>query len=170
MASGKSTVGPRLADALRYAFLDLDDAIEARAGCSIPDLFAREGEGAFRALEREALRETARRERVVVALGGGALTREDNLRWARAHGTIVYLRVPASVLVRRLQAGRPERPLLLDEAGTPLADADLRHRVQSMLDERSPYYEQADLVVDGSPSVRVVTRAILDALTRQENG
>ena len=169
MASGKSTVGPRLADALSYAFLDLDDAIEARAGCSIPDLFAREGEAAVRELERRLLRETAGRERVVVALGGGALTKEDNLRWARAHGTVVYLRVPADVLVRRLQAARPDRPLLLDEAGAPLEPDALRHRIQTMLDERVAMYERADLIVDGDQSVRAVTRTLLDALTQQHS-
>lgn len=167
MASGKSTIGPRLAEALGYAFLDLDNAIEARVGCSIPTLFEREGEAAFRQAEAAALRETAQRECIVVALGGGALTYEDNLRWTLAHGAVVYLRVSVELLVQRLRASGTGRPLLLDDAGHPLGVAALRRRIRTMLEAREAVYEQAPITVEAEHSPPTVTQAILDALTQQ---
>ena len=168
MASGKSTVGPRLAEALGYVFLDLDEVIEERVGMSIPALFERRGEATFRQVEAAMLRATTERERIVVALGGGALTREDNLRWALRHGTVVYLRVPVEVLADRLQASGTGRPLLLDEQGAPLDEDALRTRIRTMLDRRDPYYRQADVVVAAHPPADAVTEAVLRSLRQHE--
>ena len=166
MGSGKSTVGPRLATALGYSFIDLDEAIEHRAGRPIRQLFAEEGEAAFRQLERELLRETTVREHLVVALGGGALTFEENLRLALGAGRVVYLRASADVLARRLRSGRAVRPLLLGDDGRPLSDADLRARIEAMLERRAPFYERAHLAVDAGRAPDVTVRAIVDALAR----
>ncbi|GIV62132.1 shikimate kinase [Rhodocaloribacter litoris] len=168
MGSGKSTVGPRVAAVLGYAFYDLDALIEARAEKPIPQLFAEEGEAAFRALEARVLRETARRSRVVFALGGGALADEDNLGWALAHGTVVYLRVPPAVLVGRLRAGQALRPLLCDARGVPLPPEALRGRVEALLARREPYYLRAHVVVDAgdldaAQTVAAVLQALADA-------
>src|SRR5262245_12143088 len=78
MASGKSTVGPALAARLDRQFIDLDRVIEAKVGCAIVELIAREGEERFRQIETAALREAAARGAAVIAPGGGAITRAEN--------------------------------------------------------------------------------------------
>lgn len=161
MASGKSTVGPRLAGRLGLDFLDLDTVIEAQAGRSIPDIFEAGGEPAFRQREAEALRATAQQGGIVVALGGGALVDADNLAFAKAHGTVVYLRVPVDELVRRLEDQATERPLLQDETGTPLSVEAMRTRIASMLADRRRFYEQAHVAVDAAQPVEQVIAAVV---------
>ncbi len=80
MASGKTTVGRLLAERLEWAFVDLDKLIEDGAAQTVADIFAAEGEAGFRKRETEALREVAKRRKTVVATGGGAPCREENLR------------------------------------------------------------------------------------------
>jgi shikimate kinase len=150
--SGKSAVGPPLANRLGYRFLDLDDEVRRISGRTPAELF-REGEAAFREVERRALEATLRASGLVVATGGGVLTQPNALSLIMRSGAFVYLRVPVAVSVERL-AGRADRPLLLDEAGAPLAAELLRRRLAVMLDAREPDYKRADFVVDagqGSP-------------------
>lgn len=168
MGSGKSTVGPALAEALGYGFVDLDELIEDRAGRTIPVLFAEEGETGFRKLEAELLREVAGQEQVVVALGGGALTFEANLRCALAAGVVVYLRVPTEQLTKRLLAIGSGRPLLMGSEGRPLGEFDLRARIDFLVAAREPFYNRAQLTVDvgemgPEETVRAVIMAISDA-------
>ena len=171
MGSGKSTVGPILANVLGYAFVDLDEVISVQAGKPIPRIFAEEGEAAFRALEASALRETAGRERLVVALGGGALAAEDNLRWTLDHGIIVYLRVSLDQLIRRLRRGRAVRPLLLDDAGHLLSTAALREKINAMMDRRAPFYERAQIVVDiNNQRVGITVDEVMKALRKYGKG
>lgn len=148
MGSGKSTIGPILGNVLGYSFVDLDDAIEAKAGKPVRHIFAEEGEAVFRALEASAMRETGNRQRLVVALGGGALTIEENLVWALDHGIVIYLRVPVKQLVQRLRRSRTVRPLLRDASGRLLSATALRDKVAALMDRREPFYLQAHLVVD----------------------
>ena len=148
MGSGKSTIGPILANVLGYAFVDLDEAIARQAGRPVQRIFAEEGETAFRKLEREALRETGQREPIVVAVGGGALTFEENLQWALANGVVVYLYVSLDDLLGRLIHGRTVRPLLLDDTGEVMLEADLREKVTDMMARREPFYRQAHLIVE----------------------
>lgn len=166
MGSGKSTVGPILANAIGYSFADLDEHIERRAGRTIPELFEQEGEAKFRALETEQLRETAERPYIVVALGGGALVAEANRRLARSHGTVIYLHVPTDQLVRRLRRGSTERPLLTDEAGEPLSERALHGQVEAMMAERLPLYrEAAHVIIEvGARRVEDTVEAVLEAL------
>lgn len=164
MGSGKSTVGPRVAETLGYAYLDLDYVIAKEAGRSIPELFAAEGEAAFRTAEREALHRTAQYDRLVVALGGGALVDAENLPWALAHGLVVYLRVGAGELVRRLYDDR-DRPLLLNEDGQPRDRDALKAHVEALLAARDPFYRQAHVTVDaGAPSVTETVDAVVRAI------
>lgn len=169
MGSGKSTIGPILANAIGYGFIDLDEHIERRAGKTIPELFEQEGEAAFRALEAELLRETTERPYVVVALGGGALVAPGNRQLARAHGAVIYLHVPPDQLIRRLRRGSADRPLLTDDEGNPLTVAHLRDRVEGMLRERLPLYrEAAHVTVNvGGGRVEDTVEAVMEALREQ---
>jgi shikimate kinase len=169
MGSGKSTIGPLVANVLGYHFIDLDDAIEARAGRSIPDIFEEQGEAAFRALEAEALVDTLRRDRIVVAVGGGALTFEVNLQRALHHGTVVYLRITVEQVLQRLVRSAHERPLLRDGRGRRLPVAALRRKITDMMAGREPFYRRAHITIDVGDgrvgdTVEKVVRALHDPL------
>ncbi|MBI4762628.1 MAG: 3-dehydroquinate synthase [Chloroflexota bacterium] len=148
--TGKTTIGQRLADNLRLPFIDLDRLIESRAGMSIPQIMEREGETAFRDMETAALREIALapnpsplgRGETVIALGGGALLREENRAIAEASGVIILLMAEMETLHARLNADPHQRPLL---AG------DLRQKLTSLLAARKEHYASfpVRLHVDG---------------------
>lgn len=142
MGAGKSTVGRILAEHLGLEFLDTDDLIAARAGLSIPEIFARVGEEGFREREREAVAEVSRRRGLVVALGGGAPMDEGNWRVLRETGITVYLRESPEILAARL-AGDGSRPLLSGHEGRARLE-----RIRSLLLVREPRYLEADLVVE----------------------
>ncbi len=101
---GKTTVGRELAELTGKTFVDMDEAIVERAGCSIPEIFAERGEAGFRQLEEEVCRELSCRTGTVLATGGGVVTRQQNIRNLRQNGRIFYLRRPLDQLSRE---GRP---------------------------------------------------------------
>ncbi len=162
MGCGKSTLGPPLADELQLGFLDLDDIIAERAGRNLATIFAQDGEAHFRALEAAALRATV--PGFVYALGGGALVREDNLQWARRHGIIVFMKVPAEELQRRLEADEQVRPLLLDARGQRLTSAALYSRIVRMLGRRAPYYQRAHITVPSTMAPSMLIGALAGAV------
>lgn len=112
-ASGKTTLGRRIAERLGVSFVDLDDAIASASGCTIPEIFASRGEGAFRDLESETLAEVVKRgDAGVVALGGGALLRDANRALCESSGTVLCLETPSEdELVRRIGSAAGSRPL-----------------------------------------------------------
>jgi shikimate kinase len=147
MGSGKSTVGPILANTLGYDFVDLDRTIEQAEEMSIGELFRLRGEDFFRRRERELIGQLSRDRRLVIALGGGAVVDPANREIIRTTGILVYLRVPKELLMKRLQY-REDRPLLTDAGGSRLSEGDLRQRVEALLRTREPFYAKADLIVD----------------------
>ena len=158
MGSGKSTAGRHLAELLGYRFLDADSSIEQVAGRPIPEIFAREGEAGFRQLEAAVLNQIASWHSLVVATGGGVVTRPEN--WGQLHqGVVIWLDAPEALLLERLSGDPTPRPLL--QADDPAA------RLQALVAERRPLYAQADLhiVQDGRPAEQVAAQ-ILEALPR----
>jgi shikimate kinase len=147
MGSGKSTIGPILANAIGFTFIDLDSVIESGAAMSIGELFRREGEQGFRKRERSALLVASKNSRVVIGLGGGALTDAGSLAIVRDTGIVIYLRLPAAVLTARLK-GRHGRPLLEDNSGNPLPPVELNKRITTLLASREHLYMQAEIIVD----------------------
>ena len=97
-ASGKTTTGRTLAQRLDMPFFDCDEAIEATAGCSVSDIFARRGEAYFRELEHQTLETLGRKEGCVIATGGGAVLRAQNVRALRQNGVVVYIDRPLGQL------------------------------------------------------------------------
>jgi len=135
MASGKTTVGRLLAERLQWAFVDLDKVIEEGAGKTVANIFAAEGEAGFRKRETQALLEVASRKKTVVATGGGAPCRDENLRAMLAAGRVFWLEVSAEAAVER--AGRVSGRPLLDGVADPVAAA------RELLEARRPFYSQA---------------------------
>lgn len=160
MASGKSSVGPRVAARIGYTFIDLDRLIRAHDGRSIPAIFAEDGEETFRALERDALRKTADSDDLVVALGGGALVDESNRSFAKEHGRVVYLEVDEDAVLERVGDEADQRPLLQDENGVPLPPEQMRERIERMMDERKAAYTDAHATIDATPPIDDVVDAV----------
>ena len=112
MGSGKSTAGRRLARLLGYAFTDLDEMIESKYHITIPDIFSRYDEAAFRKVEHETLKETFDLNDCVIATGGGTPCFYNNMELINRHGTSVYLDMHPRSLYTRLMNSRKRRPLL----------------------------------------------------------
>ena len=111
MGAGKSTVGRGLAKALGRRFVELDDLIERRLGISIPQVFAQMGEEGFRSAETAELKRVAKKQRLVVATGGGLPMREENRRLMRQSGRILNLKASLKTCRGRLgEQARPDRP------------------------------------------------------------
>jgi shikimate kinase len=116
MASGKSTVGPMLAEKLGLEFIDLDQLIAAKTGCAIAELINREGEERFREIEARTLHEAVSRGAAIIAPGGGAITREENRELMSRSGVTVWLDAPFDLCWRRIRKDGATRPLAPDEA------------------------------------------------------
>jgi shikimate kinase len=118
MGSGKSTLGPLLAARLGWTFLDVDEVIEAEAGVTIAELFARHGEPAFRAREAETIARLIATDALVLALGGGAIEHEATLALLlTAPGTLlVHLEVTLATTLQRCRGTEQSRPILADQA------------------------------------------------------
>lgn len=157
MGSGKTTVGKVLADFLGCPFMDLDDLVVKKAGKSIPDIFAQDGEPAFRELEAQVLRKTVAKyaeSTAVLALGGGAVLAPASAALLHEKTVCIYLRATLDTLLARL-AG--------ETAGRPLADASLADRLAS----REPIYEETAHVIidtDGLSPDEVADEIIISAL------
>lgn len=139
MGSGKTSVGLELARRLGWEFVDTDALVERKAGRSIAEIFAQEGERTFRLLESEAVREAASRRGAVIATGGGAVLSPENREVLRSSGIVVFLNASADVLYRRV-LHETHRPLL--RVPDPVG------RIRELLEARLPFYVQADLVVE----------------------
>ena len=139
MGVGKTRVGRILARELGRCFLDTDRMVEQRADKSIAEIFADEGEAHFRQLERDCVLETCQRPDAVVALGGGAVTRADNVAAVRCAGILVCLKADVDTIFARVRR-RTNRPLL---AG--LDPQAQRAKIESLLRERAPFYDQAHI-------------------------
>ena len=157
MGSGKTTVGKVLADFLGCPFMDLDELVVKKAGKSIPEIFAQDGEPAFRQLEARLLRQTVEKyteNTVVLALGGGAVTAPASASLLREKTVCIYLRATLETLLARLEG---------ETAGRPLADASLADRLAA----REPLYEETAHVIidtDGLTPEEVADEIIISSL------
>jgi len=152
--SGKSTVGRQLARRLQLPFVDSDQAIEARLGCSIREFFELEGEARFREIESETLDALTQKGALVLSTGGGAVLRAENREHLRARGRVIYLKSHPEELIRRLRHDT-NRPLL--QVADPMA------KLRELFAARDPLYRQtAHFVVEtGRPSVATLVNMIV---------
>jgi shikimate kinase len=142
--AGKTEVARLLAPMLGWAWLDADAVLEERAGQSIRQIFAAEGEPGFRAREAALLQELSGLQDHVIATGGGVILREEN-RAALKRGAVVWLRAPADVLWQRMQAD-----VTTSERRPDLAQGG-RAEVEELLRVREPLYQACqDFTVEAS--------------------
>ena len=152
---GKSTLGRKLSKSLRMPLLDTDAMIEAAAGCSVGDIFARRGEPCFRDLEAEACRAAAGQHGVIIATGGGAVLREENMTALRASGVLFFIdRHPAQIL---RAASLEDRPLVAGDA----------QKLFRLYAERLPLYRRwADATIPNRGSRRYLARSMRQIMRR----
>lgn len=162
MGSGKTTVGKELARQLHMEFLDTDAYIEEQAGKSISDIFAEDGEAAFRKTETEVLTDLRNHVRnTVLATGGGMPLRKENAQLLKEIGRVFYLTAAPQVIYERVK-GNSDRPLLQGE--NPYG------KICSLMRERKPLYEEAaDAVIDtNSDNLEEIIRSMNVCLQREE--
>lgn len=163
--SGKTTVAQELARRMGCPWLDADVELEKRAGKSIKQIFAESGELAFRDLESAVVADLASRERHIIALGGGAILREQNRQALAGQGFVVWLQASPETLFARISADPTtgeRRPNLTAGGGL--------EEIRTLLDQRTPLYRQcADLVVDADrQDPAAIAAAIVAALTERK--
>jgi shikimate kinase len=154
MAAGKTTIGRNLARSLRCEFEDTD-AIVAREHGPVADIFAAQGEPAFREYESAAIERALRAERPkVIALGGGALTNEENRAHVEADAHSIFLKLSPERILTRVQSGARPRPML--------GPAPTLEHITSLYEARLAHYERADHIVDTNDlSDRAIVENIL---------
>jgi len=161
MGSGKSQTGPDLAKMINYAFVDTDDVIEKASKLSISDIFEKDGETAFRDLEKQVLKEIGQHHSLVIATGGGLVTVPEN--WGILHqGIVIWLDLDMKRSIKRLGSDNKKRPLLIEEDLSKTfsqiyetrkqiyLESDLRIEVE----DQSPY-EVASMIVERLPSILI---------------
>ena len=139
MGTGKTSVGRLVAESLGFDFLDTDEMIQSRTGRSIADIFAKEGEAAFRELERQVVVELSARERTVISTGGGLPTNSGNLDLLKSFALVVCLWAGPEKIWERVRH-QSHRPLL--------HDPDPQKKINELLAVRAPFYRQADVLVN----------------------
>jgi shikimate kinase len=139
MGTGKSSVGQMVAAQLHFTFLDSDHVIESRAGKTISEIFAQQGEPAFRELERNLVGELVSRKKTVISTGGGLPANPENLASLKTHALVVCLWASPEKIWERVRS-QSHRPLLQEP--DPLA------KIHSLLAEREPFYRAADVLLN----------------------
>ena len=154
MGSGKTTVGPLVAARLGWRFVDVDDVIEAEAGATIAEIFARHGEGAFREQEHATIARLASGDALVLALGGGAIEHEAtrSLLLAESETLLVHLEVELATTLRRCSGTEQSRPVLADQAN-----------LSARYKRRLPLYRMAHVSI---PVDSLTPEQVVDAILR----
>jgi len=148
MTSGKSTIGPILANVIGWTFKDLDREIEGIEGKPVVDIFSEKGEKYFRDIEHKLLIEYSDHKDLVLSLGGGTIVSKRNLELLKRTGKVVYLKSSPEMIYKRIK-NKIDRPifrdLVLSDSAKP---SDFINRIEMLLEEREPYYTSADFFID----------------------
>lgn len=150
MAAGKSTIGKKLARKLKVAFFDVDDLVVEQHG-AISDIFYAQGEAAFRRYEHDAIAHVVEEEAPgVIALGGGAVTNDENVKLLKKRTYRVFIKVPPEQILGRLRRSPRVRPLI--------GPVPSLQKIKDLYAKRMPSYSHADLVVeaDGLSAAQIV--------------
>jgi shikimate kinase len=140
MGSGKSTVGRLAASELKLSFVDTDAEIERSQKCSVSEIFEKQGEAAFRDVEAQTIEELSKREGMVIATGGGAILRKQNVDHLKQNGIVIFLHADEETIFRRTSSNQ-NRPLL---KGNP------RENIRTLMNERASLYAALPYQVETS--------------------
>lgn len=169
MTSGKSTIGPILANVLGWNYYDLDKEIVASEKMEVVDIFEKQGEKYFRSIERKKLEELSKKENVVIALGGGTIANDENLALVKETGKMVYLKSSAEAIYRRIKH-KTDRPIFKDLVLGENSKEDFITRINEMLSEREKYYNKSDLIIDtDSKNIGLTVDLIAKKITKLIN-
>ncbi len=147
MGSGKSTIGPILANTLGWDFYDLDFVIEKKEGKKVSKIFEEKGEEYFRKLENETLLELSEKDNLIIALGGGTVTSQSNIDLMKKKGKIIYLKISPESAYKRLRFKR-DRPVLTRDNTVNLEKDEFIKKIDELLNKRKKFYEQADITIE----------------------
>lgn len=139
MGTGKTSVGRLVAELLGFEFLDTDELIQSRTGRSITDIFTKDGEPAFRELERKTVQELSSREKTIISTGGGLPTSSENLAALKTFCLVVCLWASPEKIWERVRH-QSHRPLL--------HDPDPKKKIEDLLKIRAPFYRAADVLIN----------------------
>jgi len=139
MGTGKTSIGRLVAEQLHFHFLDTDEIIQSRTGRTITDIFAQDGEPAFRALEKNLVGELATQTGAVIATGGGLPTNAENLESLKNFALVVCLWASPEKIWERVRS-QSHRPLL--------HDPNPQKKIRELLTAREPFYKQADVLIN----------------------
>jgi shikimate kinase len=136
MGTGKTAIGAKLAELLDKEFFEMDEMIVEKAGKSIPEIFAEDGEIRFRELEMQICKEASQREDVVIACGGGVVLNKLNIDYLKLSAVVICLKTSPKVIFQRISKdGKETRPLL--NKPDPMSE------IHKLLDFRAPFYNAA---------------------------
>lgn len=170
MTSGKSTIGPILANVLGWEFYDLDRLIEEQEDKSVVEIFETNGEDYFRECEHKLLSKYSKEQNIVLSLGGGTMAFDRNLTLLKNTGKIVYLKSSPEMIYQRIK-NKIDRPIFRDLV---LSDNPKPHqfieRIEKYLSQREPYYSQADIHIDTDHSnIGITVDKLAKTLSRELN-
>ena len=160
-ASGKTTCGKICAKKLGFTFSDTDKLVENNAKMSINEIFEKFGEEFFRDLETDAIKKCAAKENQVIACGGGAVLRKENMEYLSKNGIIVNLNPTENVILKRFAAANKSRPLMKSDG-----EEGTLYRFRS----RQPYYDVCDykIEIDDSKDAKQIADEILAIYKKEE--
>jgi shikimate kinase len=163
MGTGKTSVGKELAPKLGLRAVDVDTHIETTQKKRISEIFSESGEAHFRVLEKNAIRELAAQQGLVITTGGGAVLDGDNLKALRENGIIIALLASPETIYERVKKSK-RRPLLQKD--------DVKAEIDKLYGQRAPLYQNADLKfdTDGQTSAEVADRIYKALKDRQDWG
>ncbi len=138
MASGKSTIGKKLARKMNLDFFDLDNLIETKAKQSISEIFSQKGENEFRKIEKTCLLEIIEKTDFVLSTGGGTPCFYKNIEIMNKIGVTIYLQMDAATIANRIENAKTQRPLIKNRTGKKL-----REFIKENLEQREAFYKQA---------------------------
>jgi shikimate kinase len=159
--SGKSTIGKLVAEALNTFVIDIDALLVREMGMPVGQIIGMVGEPRFREMERDAVRTAQERDPCVIVPGGGWAAQPGQLEAAKLQSLVIYLRCQAATALKRCEKGEA-RPLL--------AGPDPGQKMRTLLEEREPFYRQADQQVNTENTPAEAVAAEVMTLARQHGG
>jgi shikimate kinase len=143
MGSGKTSIGRKLARKLNYTFIDSDEWIATQENQTIASIFENKGETYFRELEYAFIQSLHGKTEIVLSTGGGMPCYKNTMDLLNSLGTTVYLQRSVLDLAHRVSHSKTKRPLVIGKTSD-----ELKQYIQSMLEIRNPFYEQAKWIAD----------------------